>query len=112
MDYDAFNRRNAIMDRLIERRKVSSGEFAREFSVSRNTIASDIAHLSKIFPISSSTGRNGGYFYTGERFVSISRGEAEIILSYTGEAKNYSGKVKDALERMRAFVSSCKEDDR
>ena len=68
MDYDAFNRRNAIMDRLIERRKVSSGEFAREFSVSRNTIASDIAHLSKIFPISSSTGRNGGYFYTGERF--------------------------------------------
>ena len=45
-------------------------------------------------------------------FVSISRGEAEIILSYTGEAENYSGKVKDALERMRAFVSSCKEDDR
>lgn len=111
MDYDAFNRRNAIMDRLMEQTKVSSGELAREFSVSRNTIASDIAHLSRIFPIASSTGRNGGYYYTGERSVSVSRSEAEIILSHAGDAENYSGTVKEALERMRAFVGSCENDD-
>lgn len=43
MDTDAFNRRLAIKDRLMERGKVTASEFAQEFSVSKNTIVHDIS---------------------------------------------------------------------
>ena len=61
MKIDTLNRRILIRERLIERGKVSSADFAKEFEVSRNTIIKDLSILSMFMPIVVSPGRNGGY---------------------------------------------------
>ena len=104
MDTDAFNRRLAIKDRLMERGKVTASEFAQEFSVSKNTIVHDISLLSMRYPISGTTGRSGGYVYAGTRSVMLTADEVEALLPYIENSDNMELKV--IVKKLRSFLEN------
>ena len=100
MDTDAFNRRLAIKDRLMERGKVTASEFAQEFSVSKNTIVHDIS----LFIIPKRIGRLVGYVYAGTRSVMLTADEVEVLLPYIENSDNTELKV--IVKRLRAFLEN------
>ena len=77
MDVGAFCRRLLIRDLIISMGKISVTELAERFNVSKNTISRDISLLSGIVPITGKTGRKGGYFYTGDKILTLALPEAE-----------------------------------
>lgn len=80
MNFDAFNRRNKILELLIQNGKMTSAEFSEMFEVSQNTIVHDISLLSMNFPIRGQSGRHGGYVYEGIRTIAVTENEVELML--------------------------------
>ena len=80
MNFDAFNRRNKILELLIQNGKMTSAEFSEMFEVSQNTIVHDISLLSMNFPIRGQSGRHGGYVYEGVRTIAVTENEVELML--------------------------------
>ena len=62
----ALERRQAIVDVMIERRKDTIPNLAHEFNVAPATIRRDLNVISKSYPIISVPGRSGGVFYLGK----------------------------------------------
>ena len=59
-DMLAADRRQAIIERLCERRHDTRMNLVREFHVCRRTIEKDLAYLSLIYPIYTTSGYKGG----------------------------------------------------
>lgn len=103
MKIDTLNRRILIRERLIERGKVSSADFAKEFEVSRNTIIKDLSILSMFMPIVVSPGRNGGYEYMGERYLKLNEKELSSIVPILNRAKDTGVVAKAAVNKLTTF---------
>lgn len=76
---DVHTRRMEILEILKNRNKVTAFELAKRFSVSVNTIKSDLSYLSQKFQIYSEYGCRGGYRFVGERTIEITEEEAELL---------------------------------
>lgn len=71
----ATERRQEILDLLLEQRHVSAQELATQFNVHVNTIKVDMTVLSCSYPIMAQTGPGGGYFiedgyHLGKQYLS------------------------------------------
>ena len=101
---DTLNRRILIRERLIERGKVSSADFAKEFEVSRNTIIKDLSILSMFMPIVVSPGSNGGYEYMGEKYLKLTEKELSSIIPILNRAKDTGVVAKAAVNKINDFL--------
>lgn len=61
----ALDRRQAIVDAMIERRMDTVPNLAHEFNVAQATIRRDLCILSRSYPIITIRGRGGGIRYLG-----------------------------------------------
>ena len=95
--FSMFERRMEILYILMNQKIVSCLELARRFSVSSNTIGSDITELSRIAPIASKMGRYGGVYIIDEykrEKVYLTRDEESVIEKIIPTLK---GKDKELL---------------
>ena len=71
----ATERRQEILDLLLEKRSVTADELVRLFDVTRQTINSDITVLTCSYPIETRLGPGGGYYiedgyHLGKQYLS------------------------------------------
>ena len=91
-------RRDAILEVLCVRRKMTISELVTEFDVSRRTIINDIIELTRSYPIETYRGNGGGVevakgYYLGRKYLKPAQREALI-----DAIANSSGETRTGLE--------------
>lgn len=109
----ALDRRQSLLDVLVERRQETVANLVHEFGVSRRTILRDVEILSGSYPIYTVQGNGGGIrvadgYYADRRYLKSDQEDLlrELLAGLTPEKQKVMQGILDTFAKPKAPVAN------